>query len=162
LKKLTFFSLAVLLLGICAVSYGANSATQTVTFEVQGIDEISVSGNPGALIINAATAGSDPDPATDNSTSYNVTTNGANKKITGYLDAVMPANTALNLTLTAPTGGTSTGQITLTTAAQDLVTGISQLGESGLTIAYEFTATAAAGVIASSTRTVTFTVTDGP
>ena len=94
--------------------------------------------------------------------SYSVSTNGTNKKITGSIDAAMPANTALNVTLTAPTGGSSAGAIALTTAAQDLVNGITTLAESGLTIGYEFTATAAAGIVPSSSRTVTFTVTDGP
>ena len=162
MKKLVAFSVVVLLLGVYGIAYSANTATQLVTFEVQSLDEITVSGNPGALIISTATAGGDPDPATDATTTYSVSTNGTNKKITGSIDAAMPANTALNVTLTAPTGGTSAGAVTLTTAAQDLVNGITQLAESGLTIGYEFTATAAAGIVPSSSRTVTFTVTDGP
>jgi hypothetical protein len=65
------------------------------------------------------------------------------------------------VTLTAPTGGSSAGQVLLSATAQDLVTGISTLAESGLTISYEFSADAAAGVIASAQKTVTFTVADG-
>ena len=42
----------------------AQTANQTVTYEVQAINEISVSGNPGALIVSSATAGSEPTAAT--------------------------------------------------------------------------------------------------
>jgi hypothetical protein len=160
MKKLVLF-IAVGFIALTCGNACAQTATQTVTFQVTAIDEISVSGNPGALIVNSATAGSQPDAATDATTSYNVTTNGSSKKITGSIDSAMPANTTLDVTLTAPTGGSSAGQVTLSTSDQDLVTGISTLAESGMTISYEFSATAAAGVIASTNRTVTLTLTDG-
>ena len=161
MKKLIILASMALLLGLFASAYAADNTSQTVTYEVQAINEITVSGNPGALVISTATAGSEPDAATDATTSYSVTTNGTNKRITGSIDTAMPANTALLVSLTAPTGGSSAGQVTLSTTAQDLVTGISTLAESGLTISYEFTANAAAGVVASSTKTVTLTVADG-
>jgi hypothetical protein len=43
----------------------------------------------------------------------------------------------------------------------DVVTGITKLAESGLSISYGLTATAAAGVVSSTTRTVTYTITGG-
>jgi hypothetical protein len=159
-KLITLVSIA-LILGLFVNAHSADNVSQTVTYEVQAINEISVSGNPGALVISTATAGSEPDAATDATTSYNVTTNGTNKRITGSIDTAMPANTSLLVTLTAPTGGSSAGQVTLSTTAQDLVTGISTLAESGLTISYGLTANASAGVVASSTKTVTLTVADG-
>ena len=159
-KLITLVSIA-LIFGLYMNAYSADNVAQTVTYEVQAINEITVSGNPGALVISTATAGSQPTAATDATTSYSITTNGTNKKITGSIDTAMPANTSLLVTLTAPTGGSSAGQVTLSTTAQDLVTGISTLAESGLTISYEFTADAAAGVVASSTKTVTLTVADG-
>ena len=158
MKKL--FTLIVI--GMVAVFCGnvfAQTATQTVTYEVQAINEISVSGNPAALIVSAATAGSQPVAATDATTSYAITTNASARIITGSIDTAMPANTTLGVTLTAPTGGTSAGQVTLTASDQNLVTGISTLAESGLTISYEFSATIAAGIIASASKTVTLTVT---
>jgi len=161
MKKLIALVSVALIFGLCMNAYSADNVTQTVTYEVQAINEITVSGNPGALVISTATAGSQPTAATDATTSYSVTTNGTNKKITGSIDTAMPANTSLLVTLTAPTGGSSAGQVALSTTAQDLVTGISTLAESGLTISYEFTADAAAGVVASSTKTVTLTVADG-
>jgi hypothetical protein len=160
MKKLLFCIVAGLIMLFCGSAF-AQTATQTVTFQVTAIDEISVSGDPGALIVNSATAGSQPDAATDATTSYAVTTNGSSKKVTGEIDSAMPANTTLAVTLTAPSGGSSAGQVTLTTSAADLVTGISTLAESGMTISYNFSATAAAGVVASDTRTVTLTLTDG-
>ena len=161
MKKLIALVSVALIFGLYMNAYSADNVTQTVTYEVQAINEITVSGNPGALVISTATAGSQPTAATDATTSYSVTTNGTNKKITGSIDTAMPANTSLLVTLTAPTGGSSAGQVALSTTAQDLVTGISTLAESGLTISYEFTADAAAGVVASSTKTVTLTVADG-
>ena len=159
MKKLVLFIAVGSIIFACGNAF-AQTATQTVTFQVTAIDEISVSGDPGALIVNSATAGSQPTAATDATTSYSLTTNGSGKKITGDIDSAMPANTTLAVTLTAPTGGTSAGQVTLTATAADLVTGISTLAESGITISYNFSATTAAGVVASDTRTATLTLTD--
>ena len=148
------------LLGLVGLAIAANTAQQTVTFQVDAIDEISASGNPANLAVTTATAGSQPDDDTDNSTSWAVTTNGSNKKMTGDINANMPANVTLQINLTAPTGGSSTGDQSLSTVAEDLVTTITQLAESGLTIAYTLSATIDAGVVAQDTRTVTLTLTD--
>jgi hypothetical protein len=141
-------------------AFAANNVPQTITYQVTAINEISVSGNPGALIVNTAVAGSQPTAATDATTTYGITTNNSSKKITGAINTAMPANTSLKVTLAAPTGGSSAGQVTLTASAQDLVTGIATLAQSGLAISYEFSATLAAGVIASSQKTVTLTIAD--
>lgn len=161
MKKLIAFVMAALFIGVSSSAFAASSVNQTVTYQVQAINEISVSGNPSALIVNAATAGSQPTAVTDATTTYGITTNGSSKKITGVLNSAMPANTSLKATLTAPTGGTGAGQVTLTASALDLVTGISTVAQSGIGISYEFSATAAAGVIASAQKTVTLTVADG-
>jgi hypothetical protein len=161
MKKLVALGLMLLLAGMFGNAYAAGNTDQTVTYQVTSIDEISVSGNPGALIVNTADPGSQPTAVTDASTSFSITTNNSSRKITGSLDSAMPANTSLKVTLTAPTGGASAGQVTLNATAQDLVTGISTLAESGKTISYEFSATLDAGIISSSQRTVTFTIADG-
>ena len=161
MKKLVFLSAVLLMVGVISNVYGADNDNQTVTYQVSSIDEISVSGNPAALNVITAVPGSQPTAATDASTSYSITTNNSSKKITCSINSAMPANTTLEVTLVAPTGGSSAGQITLTTTAQDMVTGISTLAESGLTITYEFSATLAAGIISSSTRTATYTIVDG-
>lgn len=161
MKKLIAFGMVALLAGMCGSAFAADNVNQTVTYQVTAINEISVSGNPAALVINSATAGSEPDDASDNSTSYSITTNESSKKITGAVNTAMPSNTSLKVTLTAPTGGTSAGEVTLSTSAQDLVTGISTLAESGKTISYVFSATTSAGVVSSASKTVTLTVADG-
>lgn len=151
----------VLLMLAGTAAMAANTDQQTVTYEVQAINEISVSGDPAALIVSAATAGSQPDAATDATTTYSITTNQSNRKITGAINTAMPANTTLSITLAAPTGGSSAGPVNLTALAADLVTGISTLAESAKQISYSFTALTTAGVIASANKTVTLTVTAG-
>ena len=154
------FITGLLVLATFGMTFAANTDNQTVTLQVSAINEIAVSGDPGALIVNTATAGAEPDTATDNSTDYDITTNESNKRITGVLDSAVPANTELYVFLVAPTGGTSAGDVQLTTSAADLVTGISTLAETNRTITYKFYAGIAAGIVASTTRTVTLTLTD--
>ena len=159
MKKLFLFILVGAIMFVCGNAF-AQTATQTVTFQVTAIDEISVSGDPGALIVSSATAGSQPTAATDATTTYSITTNGSSKKITGDVDSAMPANTILAVTLTAPSIGSSAGSVTLTATAADLVTGIATVAEGSLSISYNFSATVTAGILTSDTRTVTLTLTD--
>ncbi|MGB2697988.1 MAG: hypothetical protein WBD28_09060 [Candidatus Zixiibacteriota bacterium] len=121
---------------------------------------MSVSGDPGNLVVNTATAGSEPTADTDNTTSWAVTTNESSKKMTGSINTDMPANTTLEINLTAPTGGSSAGDMSLSTTAADLVTAIATVAESGLTITYTLSATIAAGIVAQAQKTVTLTLTD--
>lgn len=160
-RKLLVVLMAVgLSLGVTGMATAADTITQTATYEVSPINEISVSGQPGALIINAAVAGSAPTAVTDATTSYAITTNEIGKKITAGITTDMPAGLTLNMALVAPAGGVSTAR-DLTGVAQDMVTGISTLNETGLGISYTFSATSAAGVITSAAKTVTFTIADG-
>ena len=90
--RLIIAAAMALVLGLSSLALAGSTATQSVTYEVQEINEISVSGDPGSLIINTATAGSEPNDATDKSTTYAITTNGSNKKITGAIDTdIYPA-----------------------------------------------------------------------
>lgn len=112
--------------------------------------------------INTAVAGSQPTSVTNAVTTYNVRVNKtSNKKITAGLNTNMPANVTLTVTLSAPPGATSLGAITLTTTAQDAVVNITNVNVTQ-SITYQLSATVAAGVIPSSTRTVTFTLLDYP
>jgi len=138
-----------------------STATQTTTYEVQAINELSVSGNPAALTVSSATAGSAPNAVSDTSTTYAITTNQTNKKITAAINTAMPSGVTLTVSLATPTGGTSAGTTTLTATAADVVTGITGLNESSLGITYGLSATSAAGVVASASKTVTFTIADG-
>lgn len=161
MKKLTILiTAAVLVVALASAAMAANTTNQSVTISVGAINEISVSGNPAApLTVSTATAGSEPSAVNDATTTYAITTNGAGNKITGRIDTTMPTGTTLEVLLAAPTGGTATKQA-LSATAVDLVTGISKKAEAAKTITYTFTATVAAGVVTSTTKTVTFTVTN--
>lgn len=148
-----------LLLCLAAIAQASNTASQTVTFQVTALNEITVTGNPQPLIINTATAGSGPVSVQDASTKYSITTNEESKKIAAALDTAMPTGTTLKVKL-ASSKGSSAGDVTLDTTAANVVTGLSKCDDSDQTITYTFGATSAAGVIDSQTRTVTFTLTD--
>jgi hypothetical protein len=142
----------------------AQTATQTVTFQVDAINEVSVSTLTTSLAINSATAGSNPTSATSSGLTWAVTTNQNTAKITGILSADMPTGLTLSVNLAAPAGALSANSgnpVALSSASTDLVTGISTLAASGLSMTYKLDATAAAGVVASDTRTVTYTITGG-
>ena len=140
-------------------AFAAESADQTVTYEVTAINELAVSGDPGALTIDSATAGSEPDAVSDATSSYDITTNGSNKKITAVIDSDMPTGMVLSLTA-ASAGGSGGGEQTLSTAAADVVTDLTEVAESGQTLTYGLSATVAAGVVASASKTVTLTISD--
>jgi len=148
---------AVMLL-LCARPAAAQ-VQQVVTFQVDAINQIAFSGNP-SLVITSATAGSAPSTATAPAT-WAVTTNQSNAKITASINAAMPALVTLTVNLAAPTGATSTGAQSLGTVAVDVVTGITQVAQGSLAVIYALSATATAGVVASTTRTVTYTITGG-
>lgn len=154
-------SIAALALALTAAAGEASAQTQTVTFSVEPINEMTVSGNPGALTINAATAGSAPTSVSDASTTWAITTNQTGTKVTAAIDQAMPANVTLRVSLAAPTGATSAGSVALGTLGADLVTGITKLNESGKVITYTLSATAAADVVANASRVVTYTVVAG-
>ena len=137
----------------------AQTANQTVNFEVTAINQLSV-GGAVTLTVNTATAGSAPTNATAAS-SYAITTNGTNMKITASLDSDMPAGLTLTATMADPGVGSSAGAKTLAQAATDMVTGVTQINASGVSLDYELAATLAAGVVSSASRTVTYTITAG-
>lgn len=139
-------------------AFGAQTGTASVTFSFQAIDEISVTGAP-TLTINSAVAGQQPQPVVDTTSTYSVSTNGTNRRITASINTQMHAYTTLEIQLAAPGSGTSTGYKTLSTTAADVVTGISQVAAPNKMITYRFSATTSAGVLTSSC-TVTLTLTD--
>ena len=153
-------TLAVLAL-LCVIggTAAAQTATQTLTFQIDAINQIAFTGNP-SLVINTAAAGADPSSVTTVVT-WSVTTNQSNAKITASLNAALPANVTLTVDLAAPSGATSAGAQSLGTTSVDLVSAITRVAESALGVTYTLSATAAAGVVASTTRTVTYTITGG-
>jgi len=158
--KLSSMLLGGLLVAAAAASASAQTATQTVTFQVDAINQVGVTGSP-TLAITAAVAGSAPTSVTSSGNTWAVTTNQSTAKITAAIGVAMPAGVTLSCTLAAPAGATSAGLKALGTTAVDVVTGITKLNASGLTLSYQLDATAAAGVITSTTRVVTYTITGG-
>ena len=154
------FLVSFALLPLAASALLAQTASHVLTFQVSAINQVSVSGTP-SLTINAAVAGSAPTTVTATGSTYSVTTNQSGAKITAAIDAAMPTGVTLSTTLAAPSGGTSAGIKSLSATATDVVTGITKLNAAGLAITYQLDATAAAGVVASATRTVTYTITGG-
>jgi hypothetical protein len=162
MKSVHVLATAAALFGLTSVASAQvlASTTQTVTITVGDINTISVS---GAASITLSTIGTTPNSAT----SYSISTNGTNRKITGQItggDALVTGLTlavALNATGVG-TAANSGNPITLGSGegpytAQDLVTAISNKSESGKTITYSVTNTAAVGpqVVA---PVITFTV----
>ena len=126
--------------------------------------QISVSGPPAAMKVTAAVAGSAPTAVSNTLTSYSLGSNppSGHYAITAHLNSPMPAGVTLKITLaTNAARGTSSGAVTLSTVAQNVVTSISRR-MSGQSITYNLSATAAAGVVPLQTRIVTLTQINTP
>ena len=158
--KLSSMFISGLLVAVAATSAAAQTATQTVTFQVDAINQIGVTGAP-TLDVATAVAGNAPTSATSAGNTWAVTCNQTGAKITASIGLAMPAGVTLSATLAAPAGATSAGIKALGTVAVDMVTAITKLNASGLGLTYQLDATAAAGVITSTTRVVTYTITGG-
>lgn len=144
---------------VAAAASASAQATQDVTINIQAINEISIAGGAHTMTISTATAGQAPDDVTW-STTWAITTNQSNAKVSASIGSDMPSGVTLKVNLANPTNATSNGDVSLSSTAQELVTGITKLNESGLSLTYTASATALAGV-QSVARTVTYTVTGG-
>jgi hypothetical protein len=143
-----------------AGSAQAQTATQTVTFAVNAINQIAFVGSP-TLTITTAVAGSAPTSVSNAASTWAVTTNQTGAKITASIPANMPAGLTLSASLAAPVTATSAGFQSLSTTAVDVVTTLTKLNAGALAVTYKLDATAAAGVVASNSRVVTYTITGG-
>jgi hypothetical protein len=151
--------LATMALLAAASAASAQTANQIVTFQVDAINQVAFSGSP-SLVINTATAGSSPTAATAGAT-WAVTTNQTGARITASIGSNMPAGLTLSVNLAAPAGASSAGAQALSTVAVDVVTNISTVAQGAMAATYSLDATIAAGVVSSTTRTVTYTITGG-
>jgi len=123
---------------------------------------LDVSGSPGNLAVTSAPAGFQPAAVIDASTQYSVRVHGGTKKITAELSAPMPAGVSLTVTLSAVSGGTSAGPVTLDTTPRDVVVNLSNGADLSATITYQLTTTTEAGIVAAQSRTVTFSLVNYP
>lgn len=151
----------------CAVRTASaqTTATQSVNLTVSTVYRISTSGNPAALTVTTGSAGSDAlSSVSDNTTTYSITQNFGNTvKLTANLDVALQAGYTLDINL-ASSIGTSAGTVNVSNAtsgsAVSVVTGINRGADAGQTITYTFSALASAGMLTSTTRTVTLTLTN--
>lgn len=124
---------------------------------------LSVSGSPAEMTVSSAIAGSQPITVTDAATTYSVSALLIQKKkVTARLSASMPSGVTLQVTLVAPSGATSLGTVSLDTIDRDLITNVANALPETNTITFRLTATTAAGVLVSATRTVTFSLVNYP
>lgn len=158
MRKIQFMVPAAVL-ALTAFTGDVSAQTATVTYEVKGIQEMALSGNPAALLIDNATKLKNG--VTDATTTWDATSNMTGTKVSAAINTAMPTGLTLTVNLAAPAGATSAGAVSLGTVAADLVTGITKVQASGLTATYGLTATASAGVVASATKTLTYTITGG-
>ena len=116
----------------------------------------------GPLAVTTAVAGSQPLPVIGNSSYSGRLFFFGQMKVVASLNANVPANTTLACRLTAPSGGTSLGDVNLDVVNRDLVIAATPAFFTNVTIRYTFTPTVLAGVVPLSTRTVTFTLATYP
>ena len=128
----------------------------------QGAGSVTTSGDPPPLTVSSGPAGSELVPGINSTTTYTVVVLGLGLGIVGQLNAPMPPNTALRVTLAAPGGATSLGPVDLALTPRTLVRALPLGTFSGLPITYEFRSVVEAGVVATTSRTVTFTITAVP
>lgn len=164
-KSIVTLSIMILAAAMFQTASAQATATQNVTLSVSAVYKIATSGNPAPLTITTGTAGSDNlTSVTDNSTTYSITQNVANTvKITAELNTALPTGYTLELSL-GSTKGTSLGYVDISNAtsgsAVNLVTGIARGADANQTVSYRFSATASAGTLSSTTKTVTLTLTN--
>ena len=148
---------------LCAA---ASIALATSLYPLEGAraQNLSVSGNPGLLRVSTAIAGSEPLSVSNATSTYTVTTGNANRtyKITARLSVPMPADVTLTASLAAPPGATSLGPIALDATDRDVVLDIPRRTNATQGITYMLGATVAAGVVPTSSRTVTLTIVQQP
>ena len=136
--------------------FGSRSARAQFTI-------LTVGAPPAAMNISTATAGSGTFSTTGTSTYFVKAKNPAgSQKITGQLNALMPANTTLTLQLGTPPSAISMGTVTLDTTPRDLMISIDKENGNTYSLTYTFAANIAAGIIPSQTRVVTLTLMSYP
>jgi hypothetical protein len=133
------------------------AVAQIVTFTVTPTTPLSM------IITGVPAAGSQPTPITNTASAYHYTSLFAPaKKITAQLNSPMPTGVTLTATFAAAGGGTSTGPIALDATPRNMVINMgAALGSAGA-ITYVLSATVAAGVVPSQSRTVTLTLLNYP
>ena len=112
----------------------------------------------GPLAVTTAVAGSQPAPVIGNSSYAGTLVFTGQMRVVCSLNANMPVGTTLAVRLTAPSGGTSLGDVVIDVTPRDVVIAAVPVFFTNVTIKYTFTPTVLAGVLPVTTRTATFTL----
>jgi len=156
-KLLNILIITLLLVSFNQFVLAGNTATQNINITVSNINELSLSNNEVNLLVNAPSSGSSLDKVSDSTTTISYSTNETNQKITAKLDRAMADGLTL-LVEVASTSGNSMGQVMLEDLAVDVVTGLSNVSESGETVTYTLVPDMFA-VPSTETYTITYTIT---
>ena len=150
-------------LGLFALVSGrileAQTATQTVTFSVVSSSRATIASVAAPMTLRAAIANGTSTRASVAGSSYAITTNESNQKISASLNEAMPSGLSLAVSLSPPAGALSRGTTRLCATAADVVTGISAADATSLPLVYTLTASSVPD--RSNRRIVTYTVTAG-
>ncbi|HMC56162.1 MAG TPA: hypothetical protein VKH19_13360 [Gemmatimonadaceae bacterium] len=154
---------AVTLLALCSARHlDGQSATQRVTFQVNALNRMAVSGSQTPMAITTVTAGMAPTPVIGSGGTYTLTTNERNQKIIAAIDESLPTGVRLEVALGPPVGAVSSGLVPLGTDEMDVVTGINATVTDALPITYRLSATESAYAPGAQSRSVTFTIIAAP
>ena len=149
----------LVLFGMMDIVGAVTTDNHQVTVQVNAINELAISPkNNITLTISTATAGSEPDPVTDETCGLLWTTNETGKKITVETD-LNQQDFTLKVVATSVTGGIAASEVNFSvvgTTATDFVTSISETVGS-CTLKYTASATAAQGT-GSDVHTITYTI----
>ncbi len=154
-----------LLLALCSstlyAQISSSSASQQVTIEVKPVSKISVSGNPGPLVIQKDVSAAYTNSISDENTKYSLVTNVDNMKIVASINDRMPEGTRLMMKVTNDRASSS-GLVDVSNATipVDVVTGINKGRDVDQLISYTFAANEEVNEIQAQSRTITLTLTN--
>ena len=117
----------------------------------------------GPIVVASAVAGAQPTAVVYAAPGYSgVVPFLGQKKIVAQLSSNTPAGVTLAVQITGGSSGTSLGYVNLDIATRDIVIATTPGFYSSVNISYRLSATVTAGVVAATSRTVTFTLLDYP
>ena len=134
-----------------------STASQDITITAESINEVSLSKTTLNLTITPPPDSLVEEEVTDSSTTLSYSTNNTNQKITVAIDELLPTGLTLMVEATS-TGGVSSGPVALDTSANNLITDLSNISDSGETVTYILKANKFAEPINAKTFTVTYTI----
>ncbi len=169
----TFLMGTIITAAVSGLAFASATTTQTVTMQISSISVLGTTGNPATLAVSApAQGGATPANPTTNTTYAQYTSTvatGVTRRLQanwGTTDGA-PAGCSLLLTATPGTGtnqGTSAGQITMSSTATNIVTGIGSCATgtgatNGAQLAYTLSINTMTSLVAGDNHTVTITLT---